>query len=619
MAEDSIKRLYVQNVDAWEKKLATGRFSDRELGIKVVEHAIILPGRKAEEVGYAGGVCDNDFNFVAGYTRRSNATNGNVGARDILVSYTVDRSEIVQLDEDVILGGVLRGHFGHFMVEGWCRLWYVLQHPELKLKIVFVHYRGVYHRWNDDFFRLMGIDTERIVYIKQPTQCRSIIIPDQSSYAPGMFMKEFSIPYSAIKEHVTPSEHKKIYLTRSKLKAGGHMHNEKYFEEFFAKRDFKIVSMEKLSIEEQISLIMGADEIASTMGTLTHWELFCKPTAKFIMFPRIHTKQSSVRFQFFINDVINLKNVYIVDVYKSIMYPQVHDGSECLIGSTKYWKEFVADYFCENIAEDDDSSYFGVALDKYINSWCQRYVAETDTSDYAILSLKNMCTRIIALEQEKIQSDHTHEKSLLESTQYWKTFVTNYFGEQIAEADDGLNLNEALDKYIGSWCQKYVAVKSKKNFSKVLNLFRSMCTRIVTLEREQIKHRPLLTYQTHVAKFGWSKWISENQVSNPINQKRDIQAVKINFPEHKVYYSVYYNETEGWSPEVSDGAQAGTTGLKKSIFGIKIRLDDSGAFDILYRVHTFDGVWTPWARNGAELLSQGVKLNSIQIKLETKT
>ena len=133
MAEDSIKRLYVQNVDEWEAALSAKRFSDRELGVKFVEHAIILPGREAE-VGYEGGVCDSDFNFVAGYTRRSNATKGNVGSRDLLASYTVDRSEIVQLDEDVIFGGALRGHFGHFMVEGWCRLWYVLQHPELKLR-----------------------------------------------------------------------------------------------------------------------------------------------------------------------------------------------------------------------------------------------------------------------------------------------------------------------------------------------------------------------------------------------------------------------------------------------------------------------------------------------------
>ena len=152
------------------------------------------------------------------------------------------------------------------------------------------------------------------------------------------------------------------------------------------------------------------------------------------------------------------------------------------------------------------------------------------------------------------------------------------------------------------------------------NFLTIFSSHIITLEQEKIKRRPLLTYQTHVDKLGWGAWISEEQISNPVDQKRDIQAVKINFPKHNVYYSVYYNETEGWSQEVSNGSQAGTTGLKKSIFGIKIRLDDSGAneFDILYRVHTFDGVWSPWAKNGELLYAHEVKLNAIQIKLADK-
>ena len=52
-----------------------------------------------------------------------------------------------------------------------------------------------------------------------------------------------------------------------------------------------------------------------------------------------------------------------------------------------------------------------------------------------------------------------------------------------------------------------------------------------------------------------------------------------------------------------------------------IRLDEAGAkeFDILYRVHKFDGTWTDWAKNGEAIYSHGQKLNAVQIKLETKT
>ncbi len=481
-------------------------------------------------MGYEGGVCDNDFNFVAGFHRFSNPK------RDAWINvdsaYEVPRKDIVQLVENVIFGGELNGHFGHFMMENWCRLWYVLQHPEIKLKILFVISKHGYKPWFNDFFRLMGIEEERIIYVDKPTQCRSVIIPDQAQYWDN-FTKEWALPFQAIKSHVKPSTPQKLYLTRTKLvNRSVHIHNEEYFEDFFAKRGFKVVSPEKLTPEEQISLIMGADEIASTLGTLTHWALFCKPSAKFIMFPR--TKQYDGNFQRIVNNIF--KNYYIVDVAKNFMYEN-HDGGECLIGSTKYWKEFVADYFGEQIDEDDDSTYLSVALDKY--------------TDF--------------------------------------------------------------------WCQKYVGAKSV-HFDKVLNSLRDMCNRIIALEREQIKRRPMLTCQTHVDKLGWGAWISEEQISNPVDQKRDIQAVKINFPKHNVYYSVYYNETEGWSQEVSNGSQAGTTGKGKSIFGIKIRLDDSGAneFDILYRVHTFDGVWSPWAKNGELLYAHEVKLNAIQIKLQSK-
>lgn len=133
--------------------------------------------------------------------------------------------------------------------------------------------------------------------------------------------------------------------------------------------------------------------------------------------------------------------------------------------------------------------------------------------------------------------------------------------------------------------------------------------------------RPLLNYQTHIANRGWGDgWKSENQISNPIDKKRDIQAIKINFPNHKVYYSVYYNDKEGWSEEVLAPEMAGTTGKSKPIFGIRVRLDEAGskAFDILYRLHKFDDTWTPWAKNGETLYSYGVQLNAIQLKLEPK-
>jgi len=308
--------------------------------------------------------------------------------------------------------------------------------------------------------------------------------------------------------------------------------NENYFEDFFAARGFEIVAPEKLSIEEQISLVVGADEIVATQGTLTHWAIFCKPDAKFIMLNR-DTSLSWI--QIFINEVFKVDNYCLVDIFKDFMYAANHTNGVFLLGSNKYWKEFVADYFGEKIDEDDDISYLEDALDKYVSLWCRKYQAPTN-----------------------------------------------------------------LDIWVQS--------------------LSGMCHRILELERAASKKRPLLSYQTHVASKGWGTWNSEGIFSNPLDQKLDIQAIKIDFAGCKVHYAVYFNETEGWSAEVASPEQAGTVGKHKSITGVKIRLDEAGAkdLDILYRLHTFDDTWTPWAKNGEELLSGGVKLNSIQIELKPK-
>ena len=560
------KRLYVQNVDAWQRELSKKRFSDRKLEVKVIEQGIVLPARPANGA-YEGGVCDKDFNFVAGvYRIEQPAPKWFNPWGCVKSSYVVDRKELTQLDEDVIYGGALMGHFGHFIMESWNRLWYVVQNPDLKSKILFITTsHGGYHSYFDEFFQLMGIDKERIVYVNKPMQCRFVTVPDQSQYSLFSFTKEFLLPYQAIRSRVTSSNHKKLYLTRTEFedtkddgKGSVRCFNEKYFEDFFVERGFEAISMEKLSIEEQISIIMGADEIASTLGTLSHWMIFCKPSTKFIMLNR--QKDATIPHQCLLNEAFNFNNYYIVDASKSFMYANRSVGV-CMLGSNEYWKEFVADYFGEQIDECEGNPYVEATIDNYVDYWCEKYP------------------------------------------------VPN---------------------------QRHLWVSSLKDF----------CHRIVMLETQENQNRPLLTYQTHVGKNGWGAWKNENFLSNPVDQQLDIQAIKIDFSEsfqetrHTLYYNddkgwtkdktnpqmsietikrdftepfslhyaVYYNEKEGWSEEVTNGQMAGTTGKSKAITGIKIRLDKAGAkeFDILYRVHKFDGEWTAWAKNGEEIITGGV-------------
>ena len=374
------------------------------------------------------------------------------------------------------------------------------------------------------------MEKERIIYVNKPTQFRSVTVPDQAqqfSDKAFTFTKEFLLPYQAIKAHVKPGKKKKIYLTRREFKNVAVCFNEKYFEEFFMERGFEVVSPEKMSVEEQISLVMGADEIATTMGTLAHWVIFAKPTARFIMLNRTKNYVSPRQCQLI--EAFNFRNYYIVDGSHNFMF-----------------------------------------------------------------------------------ADHTRGVNMLEPNKNWKDFVADYFNEHIE--DDYASLEKSLEEYVNLWCERY----SDPEKSVVTNSLKDLCRRIITLESGDIK-RPLLTYQTHVHKRGWGDgWKVENQSSNPIDQERDIQAIKIDFPSHKVYYAVYCNEEESWL-EATAPEMAGHVGGHKPIHGMKVRLDEAGAkeFDVLYRMHKFDGTWTPWAKNGEELYSHEQNLNAIQIKLKS--
>ena len=131
------------------------------------------------------------------------------------------------------------------------------------------------------------------------------------------------------------------------------------------------------------------------------------------------------------------------------------------------------------------------------------------------------------------------------------------------------------------------------------------------------KGRPLLRYQTYTGQNSSGAWKSENQPSGDLDGQLGVQGIRLDFtkPFHEVYYSVYCG---GWSKEVSTAQIAGTPG--KSIEGLRIRLDEDGAkdFDISYRVHTLDGAWSLWTKNGEELLTSNSKINAVQIKLISK-
>ena len=576
MADDLSRRLYHCNLESWTKLLTKKYFSDRELGVKVVDNGIILPARADQRK--KGGVCDSNLKFVAGLLRSSSAA----GWGNILAAYPVKREEIVQSDEEVIFGGVMMGHFGHFISECLIRLWYVVEHPEDQRRIAFIATARGKKEFHYALFAIMGggIARDRIIFVEKPTQFKSIIVPDVSNYSHQYFTKEWLLPYRAVVKNITPGNRKKIYLTRTAFEGdkrpGIHCFGEKYFEDFFVKKGYSIVAPERLSLREQIGLVSGADEIASTLGSLSHFAMFCKPGTKFIMLDR--ADGGVVGIQCLINEATDI-DWYIVDVSKNYLYCDRYTGA-CLLGSTQNWARFVSEHFGEHIEANDDKFFFSESLEKYITFWCKKYAQTARLPS----SLKSLCNRLAALEQ---QSDTTKD-----------SFIQPY---------------EKIDELVDGWCEH------RADAAYLLDVIRRLCKRVAALEGQPCIERPILEYATHVARKGWLPKNVETGISGVIDQGLRVEAIKINFSEPycDVFYAVYYPK-DGWTKEVSNGAMAGTTGKSKPIFGIKIRLDETGAqkFNILYRIHDFNGNWSAWAKNGEDLISTEFRINAVQIFLE---
>ena len=281
-------------------------FSTRSLNVREVERGIFLPRKFLDTFDDCsqngrvykafGGICDENFNFIAGH-RLFSSRDIDLDDRHITGSYKASPKDISYIDETVLYGGVLIEHPGHLITECFAdRLWWLAENPDsdIKIAIEIIWSKGelgtLYNSFVMEFLDAFGISEDRIIVIKNPTQFKKIIVPDQSSIPlnycfPYDFTPEYIKPFQHITGRLTPGKYKKIYLTKSKV------HNksvigEDYFIDFFEKKGFAIINPEDYSIKEKAELMYGADEVVTIDGTNSLFTVFCRPSVKLTILAR---------------------------------------------------------------------------------------------------------------------------------------------------------------------------------------------------------------------------------------------------------------------------------------------------------------------------------------------
>jgi len=373
MAENAVyseerleKSLFVEERTKWFDKCGTNYLLKGPAKAREIKNGYLLPLRKLKSSlngVYEGGVCDADLKFVTGLRRKIGVEGFNYSCTK---GYKPDEKTVEVSEESVVFGGVLFKAFGHMLLESLSRLWWFVENPDKQRKIVFLAIPNQ-KIWCYDFFRLLGIPLENIIIIDQPTKFASIIVPDETIHAWSGFRDKYITIYNAIRDNVKPSKHKKIYLTRTALKQHDCI-NEEYFEDFYRRRGYEIISPEKYSIDEQISLMAGADEVVCVVGTLSHLALFCKPRTKFVILNR--TTTDILTPQLIINQARDAEFRFI-DVSMNFL-PTRHVWGCFLLAPTNHWVEYLKsegfDYTEGELEVDIEKISY-----EYLINWSKHY------------------------------------------------------------------------------------------------------------------------------------------------------------------------------------------------------------------------------------------------------
>lgn len=250
------------------------------------------------------------------------------------------KNEVLSFDFDtafvehkkVIYLGTIVNCFGHFFTDNLRKVWF-LKTPQAKrlleegTEIVYTTDQAPLIPVAFEIWKMAGIDLSSARLIDKLTRFDVIYIPDNCFFEleAKMFTVEWaeivnSIKENAIKNKPYGSEHgnssRWVYLTRVGLEKRSKTEiGEEEIVKVFKRKGYEIISPEKLSICEQISLMDDCGHLVATEGSVAHLSLFCKPKTEVVILCKANYNND---YQNVINEYADL-NVTYIESHKSVM------------------------------------------------------------------------------------------------------------------------------------------------------------------------------------------------------------------------------------------------------------------------------------------------------------
>lgn len=250
----------------------------------------------------------------------------------------VHRKEVdLYIDKEVIFLGLYFQHYGHELIDGCSRLWFINKNVDIK------DYCYISQTDKDDhffIFNLLGLSSKNLIRVDKNIQFKKVIIPQASNNIYLSYSDEFNETFRKIGHNIEASKKKKIYLSRTKFNSPGvNTVGEKNIEYIFKNNGFTIVYPELEKLETVISLMKGAEIVAGVAGSNMHNILFARDNI--IEYNLLRTNRVNLE-QLIIDKMKNIQSYFIEDFYEPIP-PIRHYAIPYLICLTKYLEAFFID------------------------------------------------------------------------------------------------------------------------------------------------------------------------------------------------------------------------------------------------------------------------------------
>ena len=219
-----------------------------------------------------------------------------------------EKHKITELPEDearkskhvhstVVYAGVFCNVWGHFITDSTKMLWFLRSKDYTEnlsgCLIVYVPMAGFKLKGNHRrFIEILGLNPEKFIPVNELTRYDSIIVPDEAFfYMEGA--RFFTDAYRAMIDEVRdfaennckPSDKKKVYYSYAGYRNGKTFGEDK-LERYFVSKGYEIVHPEKLSLDEQLNILINCESFASTLGSCSHNMLFLRDDTEVILIPR---------------------------------------------------------------------------------------------------------------------------------------------------------------------------------------------------------------------------------------------------------------------------------------------------------------------------------------------